>query len=79
MKCINRTITTTSAYGKAYDPDKSEYQDFTCIFDGEMSIEECNKEVRSTNPFVMITNVEHETHTYSMPLDVFIENATIVK
>lgn len=79
MKCINRTITSTTAYGQAYDPDTQEYQDFTCVFDGELSVSECNNQVRKTNPFVMVTHTEHETHTYSMPLDFFIANASIVK
>lgn len=79
MKCINRTITTTAANGQAFNQDTNEYNDFTCLFDGELSLAECNEQVRKMNPFVMITNVEHETHTYSMPFDFFIANASIVK
>lgn len=79
MKCINRTITSTTAYGQEFDPGTGEYSDYSTVFDGELSISECNDLARKTNPFLMVTHVEHECHTYSMPLDFFIANASIVK
>lgn len=77
MKCINRTITTTTAYGQEYNPETQEYNDYSSVFDGDMTIAQCNEAVRKTNPFVMITNVEKATHKYSMPLSYFVQFATI--
>lgn len=79
MKCITRTITSTSCNGQEYDPATGEYSDFNCVLDGALSLDEANEIVRKRYPFVMVTNVEVLQGTYSMPIETFVQYASLVK
>lgn len=79
MKCITRTITTTSCSGQEYDPATGEYCDFHVMLDGALSLDEANEIVRKRYPFVMVTNVEVSQGTYSMPIETFVQYASLVK
>lgn len=80
---ITRTITTTIVKCRVLDKESEEFQTLTVTIPNKLPedkvCKECNKQAQALGKvFVKIIEIQNVDALYEMPLEVFLEHATIV-
>jgi len=81
---ITRTITSTVVKCRVLDKETEEFQTLTIPLASKMPedkmCKECSKQASEQGKvFVKVIEVENVDALYEMPLEVFLEHATLVK